>query len=465
MRRVLSWDWRGPLRIAGSTLGVSLLLAVVFGLATRPAAGHLHWGFKTTLAWGVWAWESIFGVDAVGSVKASGSLTLFGFSADGSASGNAYLGAMPLTLTVATLLVAAIAFRRATARSPNAVSALLLGVRAAVLTAIPLFVVSLVVSLGADDLAALLGARSGDGSSAGSALQQWQSLGGGKSLSISLSSTDALFVTLALLIGLFAALTLLRREWFTGRIWETIQLCLVAPLRAFARLCLAVVVGGLLFELVIWLVRWNTSWPSHEHRPSLTAHQWINGFASAIAYAGNAGAMALGLGSLGQVGYSASSDISAPMLTQSSSPHQGHWIGWFAQADHLAWGVWIALLIAPAMLIYVAWSIARTHGADARSVATSLGTWLVSLVVAIPVLAAVANLSIGGQGSGDATFGTGAFSGHAQGSATLGLSVLVCTFVVFVYALIIGAVVGLRASAMPSAQSSVVGTDLQSSPQ
>ncbi|MGN6722064.1 MAG: hypothetical protein ACTHJM_05585, partial [Marmoricola sp.] len=398
---MLSWDWRTSMRIAAATLGTSLVLALVFGLASRPASAHLHWGFKTTLAWVAWVWESIFGVNVVGGIKANGSLTFFGSDINGGLSGSAGIGAMPLTLTVITLLVAAIAFRRATATSVNAVSALLLGVRAAVLTAIPLFVVSLFISLGVSDVARLFG------SSADGTLQQWQALKGDKSFSISLSSTDAFFVTIALLVAVFAGVTVLRREWFTGRGWNSVQLALAAPVRAFGRLSIAVVVGGLLFELVTWLVRWNTSWPSGEHSPSLTAHQWVTAFAGAIAYGGNAGAMALGLGSLGKVGYSASGGVSAGPFATAQGPHEDHWIGWFAESHHLASGIWIALLIAPAILVYVALSVARQHGTDSRAVLTSLGTWLVSLVVAIPVLAAFANLSIGGSGNVD----TGIFAG------------------------------------------------------
>lgn len=457
MRRVQSWDWKSPLRIAGTTLGVSFALALIFGLASRPASSQLHWGFKTTLAWVAWVWESIFGVDAVGSAKAGGSLDFFGSTIDGSASGSAAIGAMPLTLTVITLVATAIAFRRATASTPNAVSALFLGLRVAVLITIPLVVVSLLVSLNANDLINLVATSD--------AWQQWQSLTGDKALSVSLSSTDAALVPPALLLTLVAGLTLLRAEWFTGRVWSGVQLCLAAPLRAFGRLSIAVVLGGLLFELTIWLIRWNTSWAGGEHRPSLTAHQWVNGFASAIAYAGNAGAMALGLGSFGSVGYSTSATVSAPLLSGTRAPHEAHWIAWFAQADHLAYGVWIAVLIAPVMLLSVAWSVARMHGTDPRAVLTSLGTWLVSLVVAIPVLASVANLSIGGNGSADATFGIGGFTGHAEGSASAGLSTLVCTFVVFVYALIICAVIIARARPKPSEQDPAADTHLLSSPQ
>lgn len=457
--RVLSWDWRTPMRIAATTLGTSLGLALIFGLASRPASSQLHWGLTTTLAWVAWVWESIFGVNAVGGIEVSGSLTFFGSNLDGSVSGGAGIGAMPLTLTVITMLVAAVAFQRATVGSINAVSALFLGVRAALLTTIPLFVTSLFVSLDVGDLAHLLGSGTGD------TLQQWQSSKGDEAFSISLSSTDAFFTTAVLLVAVFAGVTLLRREWFTRRGWSTMQLLLAAPVRAVGHLAIAVVAGGLLFELVTWLVRWNTTWPSGGHGPSLSAHQWVTGFASAIAYGGNAGAMALGLGSFGKVGYSASGGLSAgPLSTaQGAQGAQGayedHWIGWFAQNGHLAYGIWAALLIAPAMLIYVAMSIARLHGSDTRSVLTSLGTWLVSLIVAIPVLAAVANLSIAGAG----TVETGSFSGHAEGSANAGLSTLLVTFTVFAYALVVGTVIAILMGAR-STQDYEADTDPPSSP-
>lgn len=456
---MLSWDWRAPIRLAATILGTSFVLALVFGLASRPASSDLHWGFKTTAAWVAWVWESIFGVNVVGGIDVNGSLSFFGSDINGGVSGGAGIGAMPLTLTVITMLVAGIAFRRATAASVGAVSALLLGMRAALLTAIPLFVVSLVISLGISDVAHLVGPNADD------TLQQWRSLKGDKSFSISLSSTDAFFVTIALLLAVFAGVTLLRRDWFTGRGWSTVQLTLAAPLRGFARLSIAVVVGGLLFELVTWLVRWNTTWPSGHHNPSLTAHQWVTAFAGAIAYGGNAGAMALGLGSLGKVGYSASGGLSAGPLAANQGPHEDHWIAWFAENHHLASGIWIALLIAPAILVYVALTIARQHGSDSRAVLTSLGTWLVSLVVAIPVLAAFANLSIGGSGTVD----TDIFAGTGEGSAAAGLSTLLATFVVFAYALVVCGIVAaltgaLTPRATPSAQTSEAGTDPLSSP-
>lgn len=463
MRRVLTWDWRNPLRIAGTTLGTSVALALVFGLASRPASSQLHWGFRTTLAWLAWVWESIFGVDAVGHVRAGGSLDVLGSTFDGSISGNAWLGAMPLTLTVITFLATAVAFRRATASCPDAVSALLLGARAAIVTTVPLVLVSLIVTVTAQDLTDLLGRSSGDGSWADTAVQQWQSLNGDRSISLGLSPIDAALIPTALLLALFAGLTILRRAWFTGQVWEGIHLSLVAPVRAIGRLAIALVLGGLLFELVVWLVRWNSHWPSGGHRPSLTAHQWVTGFASAIAYAGNAGAMALGLGSGGTVGYTASGASSAPLLSQ-ATVHHAHGIAWFAQQDHLAAGVWIALLIAPLMLASVAWSIARAHRSDARAMLTGLTTWLVSLVLVVPALAALANVTIAGSGSADAAFGSGSFSGRAHGSISLGLSTLICTFLVFVYALLICALLVARAGSRTSARSSAADTDLLSSP-
>src|SRR5689334_5118426 len=112
---MLSWDWRAPIRLAATILGTSFVLALVFGLASRPASSQLHWGFKTTVAWVAWVWESIFGVNVVGGIDVNGSLSFFGSDINGAVSGGAGIGAMPLTLTVITMLVAGIAFRRATA--------------------------------------------------------------------------------------------------------------------------------------------------------------------------------------------------------------------------------------------------------------------------------------------------------------------------------------------------------------
>lgn len=454
MRRMLAGDWIGSLRLAGTTLGTSLLLALLFGLTGRPAAGGLHWGFKTTAAWIAWVWESTFGVGVVGHTRVRGSADVLDLSLNGSASADGWLSAMPLTLTVLTLVVTVIAFRRAITRSPSAIAAWLLGVRAALLTAVPLLVVAWIVSLNTRDLTDLADGRTGRP-------RPWDSLD--TSASLSLSAADAFFVSFALLVVVFSAVVVLRSEWFTGR-WATLHLVLVTPVRAFGRLALGLVVSGLLFELVIWQVRWHTRWPGIGHRPSLTVHEWVNAFAIAIAYAGNAGVMALGLGSLGQSGVVASGHASAASMDQSGSLDKQHWIGWFAAADNLSYGVWIGLLIAPALLAWVIGPILWTHRAEARAQLTHAGTWLVSLVVALPVVAMLANLAAGGSGNADAAWGSFGFNGNAHGSARLGLAVLVSSFAVFVSALAVSVVVVVTAQLTRGRRSSATDSDPPSSP-
>lgn len=451
MRRMLAGDWLASVRIAGTALGSSLLLAILFGLTSRPSSGGPHWGLKTTIAWVTWVWESIFGVDATGHLRVSGSVDVLTSSVDGSATANGWIAAMPLTLTVITLVATGIAFRRATATYASAAPALLVGLGAALLTAATLVVIAWSISLNTHDVTDLGANRS----------SQWQSLD--KSLTVSLSATDAFFVSLGLLVALFGALALLRADWLAGP-WRTAHLLMATPLRAFARLGVGLVGAGLLFELVIWQVRWHTHWPGTGHRPSLTAHEWVNAFATAIAYAGNAGAMALGLGSFGQVGTTASGSATAASFTQSGSTSQEHWIGWFAQSDQLSYGVWIGMLLAPALIAAMLWPIVRAHRAEVRDLLAQVGIWLVSLVIAVPVITTLANLAAGGGGSANATVGSFSFDGAAHGSASAGLAMLVSTFAVFAYAVMISAVV-VAATTLRLRRTSAAGTDRRSAPQ
>ncbi|HWU33199.1 MAG TPA: hypothetical protein VN108_10005, partial [Marmoricola sp.] len=312
MSRILIWDWVGPLKIAIATLGTSLILAVIFGIVTRPYGSHVHWGFKTTYTWLVGWWESTFGVSIVSGASASGSYN----GASGSGSAHAGFAAMPLTLTVITLVVAAFFFRRAIRNSPDALSALLLGVRAALFVAIPLWFFSLFASLSIFDLAKFAGldkpeiyhdSYSGQTySQCYSVCRQLQDLHQAKahgidwSFALTTSSTQAFFIAFLLMVGLFAALTLGRAEWFTGRVLSAVRLCLVAPMRALGKMAIGLVVIGLIFSSLTLIARATSDSGFHTHAlSSLSTHNWVILAFTTVAYSANAGMAALGLGSWG----------------------------------------------------------------------------------------------------------------------------------------------------------------------
>lgn len=403
------WDWRGSLRVAGTTIATSAVLAVIFGLTSRPASSHLHWGLKSTFGWLIWVWESIFGVTMDGSVDAQGSF----LGLEGSATGHVSLAAMPLTLTVITLIAAAISFRRAIKHTPNSASALLLGAGSAVATAIPLVIGSM--------------ARIS---------QEWQATNATASLTLTPSATQALITPLVLLLATFIAMTVTTPKPGAHALSQAAQRCLAPAIRGFQRLAIALVASGLVVELATWLARKDTTWPHGVHTPAMTFHQWVNAFSGAIAYAGNAGLMALGLGSAGSVDYRWSVTGSMADIGASSSNAHSYGLSSLAQSDHLAYGIWTAAVCAPIVLIYVASSVARMRGTDLRSIAIDLGLWSMSLLIALPVLVGVANLALGGSAivqGGVFGFSSG---GAVSGSASAGMQPRPNTLQIWIYALL-----------------------------
>ncbi|HWU33198.1 MAG TPA: hypothetical protein VN108_10000, partial [Marmoricola sp.] len=418
-----------------AVLGASIGLALVFGLTSRPSSSHLHWNLKTTFAWLTWVWESIFGIDAVGSAKLKGALSLADF--EGSATGNAGLSAMPLTLTFITLLVAAISFRRAIKQTANALSALLMAIGAAIATSAVLLVVSLAVSIDTADINHLMHAGPG-GSQLGKAARGWQNLKADVSASFTMSSLQAALISSSLLLAVFVAAILMRTDWLPPRIGRAVDACAVPALRGFSRLIGAVVASGLLVELITWVVRRETHWPPGEHNPAMTFHQWVTAFSGAIAYAGNVGVMSLGLGSFGKVGYRWGADVSFDGYGISWPQTQHHYgLASLAQSNHLAWGIWISAVCTPLVLGYVAWSIARRQVVRPRTIAVGLTSWVLSLIVVMPLLAIVANLSI--NGSLDAYGSISGQSGPASvhGSAAAGLETWPAALLILCYAAIL----------------------------
>lgn len=435
----VTWDWRGSLHVAGVTLGTSAVLALVFGLTSRPSSEHLHWDLKTTIAWVAWVWESIFGVDASGSANLRRALTVANFH--GSAAGHLGLSAMPLTLTFITFLAAAIAYRRVISRSPHLLSALLTGVSAAVVSAVVLVAVSLIVSVNAHDLSQLL--RPGNGTSDLNGIaRSWQQLHPGISLSLTMSTIGAAFVSVALLITVFAAITLTRTDWLPLDIGKVANRCLTPIFRGFGRLMAALVASGLAVELITWIVRKETKWPHGIHTAPMTFHQWVTAFSGAIAYAGNAGLMSLGLGSFGKVDYqwAANASFGGSDITWPGG-HHDYGLASLAQRNNLAAGIWVAAILTPIVLIYVASSLTRMRGLTVREQAIGLASWICSLLVVVPILVALANLSVSGtltaQGSVAGNQGVAA----AHGSASAGLETWPTTFFVIAYAGVISAVV------------------------
>lgn len=410
---VLAWDWKGPLRVAGSMLGVSFIMSLIFAFMTKPSG--TNFSARTMLTYIASYWNGTFGADVTGGGNGSS----FG------------AGATPLTLTVVTLMVGIMVFRNATRNYASGISAILFAVRAALFTVLPLLIVSWAITMGSSDISKY-GSSTSDHSWSSLGLQFFGSdtpgfWGGSSATSIGVSSTATFFFTLLLVVLTLSSVVLLRADWFAVGVVAKVRAYLVAPLRAFGWLMLAVTVVGLVFNIFVLAAQ---AIDHHSIVPAgggqhLKFQDWITLIGLLIAYSANAGLQAVGLGSAVQFGSFTSGSMSG-----SGAPNSAHLLGYWAGGSQFDFGVWSALLIAPAVLGFVAVKTLKANGADHKASLRSVWTAPVGWLALIPIVVVFANWSLSGSSSGG-----------ESGGITAGLDSLGATFLIPLYLLIIGLLV------------------------
>lgn len=424
---VVRTDWLGPLRVAGTILGVSAVLAVLIGLGGRPAIPGLHWTVRTTLVFFGWLWTSAFGADLTASVSIGGLHGSFGG------------GTFALTISILALGAGLWVFRRRTASLAGAGSVAWFAVRTAVITAIPPLVVSWILYADRGDLHHLVGG-SGDGVAA---------LGFLSPDRLGISSMGSFFLTLLLTLVTLLLTAVARRDLLTG--WaEQVRGILAGPVIGAAVLLVGLIPLGLLAALFLWLFELGGTGGT-----DLTWHEWMNLAAAAIAYAPNLALWQLGLGSGGRTHAAASTSLGP--ASASSDKGLGYWAG----SDGINHGMWFAVVLAPLLLAgtaYVVVRLARPHGSREQRV--QLVAWVVSLLVLMPFLFHVASLhahgSVSGLGSVTGILGTvlrekwGRLADTITGQASAGPGAL-SVLLVFVYAAVCAVLVALATRVLTAA--------------
>ena len=430
-------DWMGPARVAGAILGVAAVLAVLIGLGLRPGIPGLHWTLHTTILFFGMLWAGAFGADVSAHASA------------GSVHAHAGIAAMPLTITILAFAVGVWLFGRYTRHLSTAGEVFGFALRTALITAIPPLVVSWFLNADLKALAHLFG--QGDG------LEGFNAAG----LTVGFSSWGALLGAFFLTLLVLSGAALLRRDLVEQstsaavRRVAPVQAYLAGPVIGFAALVVALIPAGLIGATSVWAFHFGSSSESG----SLTWHEWMNLVAGAIAYAPTIALNLLALGSAGQVVASASTSV------MNVSYSQGRGLAYLASNDTgLNHGLWIAVLVAPALLLTAAYVVLRSaRGRSLRDSRIRLVTWLVSLLVVTPVLFHLASLRAHGSvtglggladelGSGGSDLGSmmiegiigsaaGALGDSVSGHASVGPSVG-SVFLVFLYAAIITVVLG-----------------------
>jgi hypothetical protein len=428
-------DWMGPARVAGAILGVAAVLAVLIGLGLRPGVPGLHWTLHTTILFFGMLWAGALGAD----VTAHASV--------GSVHAQAGVGAAPLTITILSFAVGVWLFRRYTRHLTTAGAVFGFALRTAVITAIPPLVVSWFLHADLQALIHLFGQGRGslDGVNAAG-------------LTVGFSSWGSLLGAFLLTLIVLSGATVLRGDLFGQGASDVVRRVapartyLVGPVIGFAAFALVLIPAGLIGAASVWAFHFGS--PS-ESGP-LTWHEWMNLVAGAIAYAPNLALQLLALGSAGHVVASASTSV------MNVTYSQGRGLAYLADNDTgINHGMWIAVVLAPAVLCVTAYVVLRTaRGASLRESRIRLVTWLVSLLVAVPAMFHLSSLRGHGSvtglngladqlGSGsdlgslmvEEIIGSvaGALGNSVSGHASLGASVG-SAFLVFLYAAIITAV-------------------------
>lgn len=309
-----------------------------------------------------------------------------------------HVAAMPLTLTVATVVATAWAFRRTTARLHSGLDGAIVAGAAAVLTALAVLV-----------LVALAGAgRLGTTGRLGEALFEPGAAG---------AFLGSLLVTVVVL-GL---MTLSRPAWLPGR--AAVLAGVVGPaVRGVGVLLVLLPLVGLLTGVAGGLTG------HHDHAFDLSGAQTRAGAAGAVVYVADLGVWSLVLGAGGRVGVSGFDglrDVAAQLLGV-DVPEPGR-LGWYAAHGPHMPGLWVAVVLTPLALAVAAYATARAG----RSLALrATGLWVGAQLVVVPLLSHASGLRLSAQALGiDASGGFGPVAWEA-------------TLLLTAYALVVGAAVG-----------------------
>lgn len=280
-----------------------------------------------------------------------------------------HVGAMPLTLTIATLAVTAWTYRRTTSRLTSA-EGLLAGSAAAVLGA--LAVLGLV-------------AAAGSGQVGGSGRLGSASFGG--------SAAGAFLGTLVVLLVALGLCAVCRRTW-TGRVGAVGDL-LRPALKGVAVLLALLPVIGILTGVAGGLTA------HHGRHLTFDAAQARAGVAGAVAYVANLGVWSLVLGGGGRVGVSGFESVLslASRFLDVDVPGPAR-LGSYAGAELHQPGLWVAVVLTPLALVLSAYAVLRAVRADpaggpasgraggpAAAPLPALGMWAAGQVVVVPLLA------------------------------------------------------------------------------
>ena len=349
-RALLGANPAGAVLVAGALVGTSLVVSLMLSLIGRQDG----MGVRDTLTMTTALMAGAFGADLEGSIQGVAG----------------QVGAVPLTITLITLAVAIIVFRRVTAGHQRASAGLLLAARSAVAAALVMMAFARAFTTTSD------GARVG------------------------VSVLGAFVLTLVIVFLVLALVVLLRRDWLRSRFLRALYEWAAAPVLGLAVALALLPLAGLIAGLAVLLFGSGTS----AYTSSLSGGEWRLVIVGAIAYAGNLGLWAITLGASGTVGVFGLQHY-LDLINGFAGAWGGDGLG-LPTGGRLTWftgtfqepGLWVSVALTPLCLALSAYGVVRASGVRRRAdpcrplALRGLALWVVSLLGAVPCVVRLANV-------------------------------------------------------------------------
>ncbi|WP_228387782.1 MULTISPECIES: hypothetical protein [unclassified Nocardioides] len=436
LRRLLVGNWIGAGVVAAATLAVAGVFSVILALLIKPEG----FGLDNTLTLTATLMTAAFGADLL--VSPTGDLDLDALG---------YVGAFPLTITLASLGVAVFVFRRITATYTSAAVAAGDALRAAIITGIGAAFVALIFRGDNDALGAGLGDLEADDSDY---LISWGT-----------SVAGSLFMPIVMVAFVLTLSCVMRRDWLHPKL-QLVHDWVAVPLAAFTGLIALLPIAGALCLAVILL------FGDGMETSELTSDEWMTLTGLGIAYLANLGFGLIGLGAgvpLGSNGSASYSGGGESGIERFSEMHRLTW--WTGEGDEP--GLWIAVGVMPVWLLIGAFLVARATKSRPNVVRNQL-VWVGSFLVFIPLLVRLSAVHAGARVEADVSedpidVGVLYFeSGEFDGSMYAGPSGVAATFLLLVFAFLAALVVSAAIGALDvkelSAKAGSLAKSIQTQP-
>jgi len=417
--KVLGGNLAGVILTAATAVATALVLSLIFGLVINSTLSSLMGdaqvsGLSLRVILGMWT-GSVFGANM--------SLTMGGTSSGQMAM---TIGFVPLGFTVLTLALTVIVWRRMTRHYTSVSVVIVDAIRVAIVAALLVLIVALVTTSSLTD-----------------------SLGytGGYSIKLGSSAVGAFFSTALVMAVVLILAGLTGRNLFSASVAPFAQ-AVGSAIKGLVAFAVVLTVVGLVMGIV------STTTASNDIPSSLPLSGNITGLAaaSAVAYCGAFGLWYAALGAFGTV----QASVNGQVIPNASTGLAG------MASSNNAW--WLLVLLPLGALAVGAIVAVRGHHTRRDALGT-LGTFCVSVLVAVPIFGHFANLRLSlnttgylatvfDMGIGDLLNSLGLPYGTSAGSLDMsaGANLVSGTFLIFLFALVVSFLVALASGVVINKQ-------------